>query len=92
MIFIAYTGQSIFQVFLVSAGAFGGMSLYALTTKKDLSGMGKYLMMGLWGVIIASIMGMFFPSSGFSLIVSLVALLLFLGLTAYDTQIIQGVG
>lgn len=89
MIFLVYTGQSIFQTFLIAGGAFGGMSVYALTTKKDLSGMGKYLMMGLGGVIIASLVAMFMPTSGFSMMVSLVALILFMGLTAYDTQMIR---
>lgn len=88
-IFLLYTGSSIVNVFLISAGAFGGLSIYALTTKKDLSGMGKYLIMGLWGVIIASLIGMFFPMSQFQMLVSLIALLLFMGLTAYDTQMIR---
>lgn len=88
-----YTGASVFQAFLTAGGAFGGMSLYALFTKKDLSGMGKYLMMGLWGVIIASLLSMFFPSAnGLSPIISLVALVLFMGLTAYDTQMIRNWG
>lgn len=92
MIFLIYTGESIVQTFFMAAGAFGGMSLYALVTKKDLSGMGKYLMMGLWGVIIGSLMSMFFPMSGFSIMISLVALILFMALTAYDTQMIRNWG
>ena len=88
----AYTNESVFQAFLTAAGAFGGMSLYALVTKKDLSGLGKYLMMGLWGVIIASLLSMFFPSNGFSPVISLIALVLFMGLTAYDTQMIRNWG
>lgn len=91
-----YTGTSVFQAFLTAAGAFGGMSLYALFTKKDLSGLGKYLVMGLWGVIIASLLSMFFPSNGpgggFSPVISLIALVLFMGLTAYDTQMIRNWG
>ena len=88
-VFLAYTKTSIYQTFFVAAGAFAGMSLYAMTTKRDLSGLGKYFMMGLWGLIILSLFSMFIPSSGFSMVISLIGLILFLGLTAYDTQIIM---
>ncbi len=89
IIFLVYTKQSIYQAFFVAGGAFAGMSVYAMTTKKDLTGMGKYLIMGLWGLIVMSLLNIFIPSSGFTNLISLVGLLLFLGLTAYDTQIIM---
>jgi len=65
------------------------MSLYALTTKKSLAGMGTYLMMGLWGIILATVVNLFVRSSGLDWIISYAGVALFLGLTAYDTQIIQ---
>jgi len=89
LIFLAYTGSSIARVFFITAGAFGGMSLYALTTKKSLAGMGTYLMMGLWGIILATVVNLFVRSSGLDWIISYAGVALFLGLTAYDTQIIQ---
>lgn len=88
-IFLVYTKTSIYQAFFVAGGAFAGMSLYAMTTKRDLSGLGKYFAMGLWGLIFLSIFSFFFQSSGFTSLISLVGLILFLGLTAYDTQIIM---
>lgn len=87
MVVRVYTGASIFSAFVVAAGAFAGMSLYALVTKNDLSGLGKYLMMGLFGLIIMGLMSMFLP--GMSMFYSLIGLILFMGLTAYDTQIIK---
>lgn len=89
LIFLAYTGSSIARVFFITAGAFGGMSLYALTTKRSLAGMGTYLMMGLWGIILATVVNLFVRSSGLDWIISYAGVALFLGLTAYDTQIIQ---
>ncbi len=88
-IFIAFTGESIIQVFLITSIAFGGLSLYGYTTKKDLSGMGTFLMMGLIGVFAASIINIFLASSALAFAVSVIGVLVFAGLTAYDTQNIK---
>jgi hypothetical protein len=85
-ILLAYTNTSIFKVFLITSATFAGMSLYGYTTKKDLSAMGSFLFMGLWGVIIASIVNFFFASSMMSFILSVLTVVIFTGLTAYDTQ------
>ncbi len=89
VIFLAYTGQTLAMAFFTTAATFGGMSLWAVTTKRDLSGWGHYLMMGLWGVLIASLVNMFFRSSGAYYLISYVGVLVFVGLTAYDTQMIK---
>lgn len=89
VIFLAYTGAVITRVFFITAGSFGAMSLWALTTKRDLSGIGNYLMMGLFGVIIASVVNFFFRSTALDWIISYVGVAVFLGLTAYDTRRIQ---
>jgi uncharacterized protein len=86
---LIYSGTSIAQTFFATAVAFLGLSLVGYTTKKDLSGMGTFLIMGVWGLIAVSILNMFMRSSGLSLIVSFVGVLLFAGLTAYDTQQIK---
>jgi FtsH-binding integral membrane protein len=83
---IVYTGASIASTFLITASAFGVLSLIGYTTKRDLTGFGSFLMMGLWGLIIASIVGMFWHPAGFSFIISALGVLIFAGLTAYDTQ------
>lgn len=88
-IFAAYTGVSIAQTFLVTAIAFAGLSLYGYTTKKDLSGMGTFLMMGLIGLIVASIVNIFLASSAVAFAISVIGVLIFAGLTAYDTQSIK---
>ncbi len=88
-IFLAYTGTSITRVFFITAGTFAGMSLYGYTTKKDLSGMGSFLMMGLIGIIIASIVNIFIASSALHFVISVLGVLVFVGLTAYDTQKIK---
>jgi len=88
-IFVVYTGASITRVFFVTAATFGGMSLYGYTTKKDLSGMGSFLMMGLLGLIIASLVNIFLKSSGLDFAISLIGVVIFVGLTAYDTQNIK---
>ncbi|MCF1505361.1 MULTISPECIES: Bax inhibitor-1/YccA family protein [unclassified Afifella] len=85
-IFLVFTGQSIVQTFFVTAAAFGGLSLWGYTTKKDLSGWGSFLVMGLIGIIIASIVNIFLASSALQFAVSAIGVLLFAGLTAYDTQ------
>ena len=88
-IFIAYTGASIARVFFITAGTFAGMSLYGYTTKKDLTGWGSFLFMGLIGIIIAMIVNIFLQSGMLSFIISCVGVLVFVGLTAYDTQRIK---
>ena len=85
-IFLVYTGQSIVQTFFITAAAFGGLSLYGYTTKRSLSGMGSFLIMGLFGLIIASIVNIFVASSMLQFVVSIVGVLVFAGLTAWDTQ------
>jgi len=85
-IFVAYTGASITRVFFISAATFGAMSLYGYTTQRDLTGMGSFLMMGLFGLIIASLVNMFLKSSGLDWALSVMGVLIFVGLTAYDTQ------
>ena len=88
-IFLLYTGASITRVFFITAGTFAGMSLYGYTTKRDLSGMGSFLMMGLVGIIIASVVNIFLASSALHFIISVIGVLVFVGLTAYDTQKIK---
>jgi uncharacterized protein len=85
-IFITYTGESIARAFFVTAGTFGAMSLYGYTTKRDLSGMGSFLIMGLIGLLVASLVNMFLQSSGLHFALSVVGVLIFVGLTAWDTQ------
>ncbi|MDO9525683.1 MAG: Bax inhibitor-1/YccA family protein [Gemmobacter sp.] len=88
-IFLVFTGTSIAQTFLITAIAFAGLSLYGYTTKKDLSGMGTFLMMGLIGLIVASIVNIFLASSAMAFAISTIGVLIFAGLTAYDTQSIK---
>jgi FtsH-binding integral membrane protein len=88
-IFLAYTGDSIVRTFFITSGTFAAMSLWGYTTRRDLSGMGSFLMMGLFGIIIASLVNMFIHSSGMQFIISIVGVLVFTGLTAYDTQRIK---
>ncbi len=85
-IFLIYKLGSIAQVFFITAAAFGSLSLFGYTTKKDLSGMGKFLMMGLFGLIIASIVGIFVQSTALQFAINVIGVLIFAGLTAYDTQ------
>ena len=88
-IFIFFTGVSIIQTFLVTAIAFAGLSLYGYMTKKDLSGWGTFLIMGVIGLIVASIVNLFIGSGVMSLAISAIGVLIFAGLTAYDTQSIK---
>ncbi|WP_068877296.1 MULTISPECIES: Bax inhibitor-1/YccA family protein [unclassified Phenylobacterium] len=83
---LVYTGASIFQTFLVTATAFGGLSLFGYTTKKDLTGMGSFLLVGLIGLIIASLVNIFLQNSMMSFIISVLGVLIFAGLIAFDTQ------
>jgi len=91
VIFRVYTGASIAETFFATAGAFAGLSLVGYTTKRDLSGMGSFLIMGLFGLIIASLINMFMQSSTMSLVISFIGVLIFAGLTAYDTQKIKSI-
>lgn len=88
-IFAAYTGTSIARTFFITAASFGALSLYGYTTKKNLSGMGTFLFMGLIGLIIASIVNIFMASSMLQFVISVAGVLIFAGLTAYDTQRIK---
>ena len=89
-IFLQFTGVSIIQVFFVTAGAFAGLSLYGYTTNRDLTGMGTFMMMGLFGIIIAAIVNLFMQSSALQFAISVIAVLVFAGLTAWDTQKLKG--
>jgi uncharacterized protein len=86
---LVYTKASIGLVFFQTAAAFAGLSLYGYTTRRSLSGMGSFLIMGLWGLIIASLVNLFLQSSGLMWALSLVSILIFSGLTAWDTQSIK---
>jgi FtsH-binding integral membrane protein len=90
VILLVYTRTSISNALFVSAGTFAGMSLYAVSTKRDLSGFGSYLLYGLWGILIASLVNFFLRSPTVQWVLSYLGVALFLGLTAYDTQIIKG--
>ena len=85
-IFLVYTGESIAATFFATAGAFAGLSLYGYTTKKDLSGFGTFLIMGLIGLLIAMVINIFMQSSALAMAISFIGVLIFAGLTAYDTQ------
>jgi hypothetical protein len=86
---LVYTGESVIRVFFITAASFSALSIYGYTTKKNLSGFGSFLMMGLVGLIIASIVNIFIASSFMQFIISIVGVLIFAGLTAYDTQRIK---
>lgn len=88
-IFLAYTSISIAKTFFITASTFGAMSLWGYTTKKDLSGMGSFLMMGVVGLIIASVVNIFLKNSAMEFVISVLGVLIFTGLTAYDTQVIK---
>lgn len=89
VIFLIYTNTSIFQTFIVTSGAFAGLSLYGYTTKQNLSGWGSFLIMGVIGLVIAMVVNMFLQSGALGFAISVVGLLVFAGLTAYDTQRIK---
>ena len=88
-VFMLYTGVSIARIFFITAATFAAMSLYGYTTKRDLTGWGSFLFMGLIGIVIASIVNIFFASPALYFAVSVIGVLLFTGLTAYDTQKIK---
>jgi FtsH-binding integral membrane protein len=88
-VFLIYTHTSISRVFFITAAAFGGLSLYGYTTKRDLSPIGSFLIMGLIGIIIASIVNIWLASSALQFAVSVIGVIVFAGLTAWDTQRIK---
>ena len=89
-VFLVYTGTSVAATFFITAGTFAAMSVYAVTTRRDLAAFSSYLVMGLWGLIIASLVNLFLKSSGLDWLISLVGVAVFIGLTAWDTQVIKG--
>lgn len=91
-ILLVYTGASVAKTFLICAGMFGSMSVYGMVTKKDLTSWGSFLFMGLIGLIIAMVVNMFMQSAQMDFVISGVGVLLFLGLTAYDTQSLKTMG
>src|SRR4029077_7045076 len=88
-ILLVYTGSSVAQVFFITAATFGSMSLWGYTTKRHFTGFGSFLFMGLIGLVIASIVNIFLLSSIVSFVISVIGVLVFTGLTAYDTQWIK---
>jgi FtsH-binding integral membrane protein len=90
-IFLVYTGASIARVFFITAATFGAMSLYGYTTRTDLSAFGSFLMMGLIGIVIASLVNIFLESSALQFAISVIGVIVFVGLTAYDTQRIKAI-
>lgn len=92
VIFLTYTGASIAGTFFITAGMFGAMAVYGLVTKRDLSGFGSFLFMGLIGIIIASLVNLFLKSSSLYWAISFIGVLVFTGLTAYDVQKIKRMG
>ncbi|MGH7117163.1 MAG: Bax inhibitor-1/YccA family protein, partial [Stellaceae bacterium] len=89
MIFVVFTGTSIARVFFITAGTFAAMSLYGYTTRRDLSRFGSFLFMGLIGIIIAAVVNMFIASSALQFAISVIGVIVFTGLTAWDTQQIK---
>jgi FtsH-binding integral membrane protein len=89
ILFLAYSGTSIARVFFITASAFAGLSIIGYTTKKNLSGMGSFLFMGLIGLIVAMVVNIFLGSSTLEMLISFAGVLIFAGLTAYDTQQIK---
>jgi len=92
VVFLAYTSSSIAGTFFITAGMFGAMAVYGLVTKRDLSGWGSFLFMGLIGIIIASIVNIFLQSSAMYWVISLIGVFIFTALTAYDVQSIKKIG
>ena len=88
-VFLAYTGASITRTFFISAASFGALSLYGYSTQRDLSPIGSFLIMGLFGLMLAMVVAWFFPSPGLTFAISAIGVLIFAGLTAWDTQRIK---
>ena len=91
-VLLVYTGASVAQAFIVTAGMFGGMSVYGMVTKRDLSGMGSFMIMGLWGILLASLVNMFLGNSAVHFTISVLGVIIFTGLTAWDTQKLRMMG
>lgn len=91
-IFLVYSLGTIGQVFAITAGTFGAMAIYGFTTKRDLTGMGSFMLMGLFGVIIASLVNIFLKSSALNFVMSLISVVIFSGLTAWDVQKLKAIG
>ena len=91
-VLMVYTGESVFMAFATAAGMFGAMSIYGMTTKKDLTGMGSFLFMGLIGIVIASVVNIFVGSGQLDWLISVLGVVIFTGLTAYDTQKLKVMG
>lgn len=89
-VLLIFTGVSVARVFFITAAAFGGLSLYGYTTGRDLSAFGSFLIMGVWGLIIAGLVNLFLQSTGLQFALSILSVLIFSGLTAWDTQMIRG--
>ena len=85
-VFMMYTGESVIRVFFISSAVFGGMALFGYTTKKDLSGVGSFLIMGMWGLVIATLVNMFLKSAALDFALSFIGVAIFTGLTAYMNQ------
>lgn len=90
-IFILYTGESITRVFFITSALFGGMALYGYTTKRDLTGVGSFLIMGMWGLVIASLVNLFLHSAAFDFALSIIAVFIFTGLVAYMNQSLKSI-
>ena len=88
-IFLVYTGASITRVFFITAASFGALSLWGYTTQRNLDAMGSFMVMGLWGLLIAMVVNIFLRSSGLDWAISIIGVLVFAGLTAWDTQKIK---
>jgi hypothetical protein len=91
-ILLAYTGSSVVGTFVICAGMFGAMSIYGMVTKKDLTSLGSFMFMGLIGIILASVVNIFLRSPGLEFAISGIGVLVFVGLTAYDTQKLKEMG
>ncbi|MFV0348489.1 MAG: Bax inhibitor-1/YccA family protein [Halodesulfovibrio sp.] len=91
-ILLVYASSTIFNAFFTAAGMFAAMSIYGMATKKDLTGMGQFMMMGLFGLIIASIINMFIGNGPMDMVISIIGVIIFAGLTAYDSQKLRYMG
>lgn len=89
-VLLAFTGQSVATTFFVTAGTFGGLAAYGTVTRRSLAGWGQFLFMGLIGVVLASVVGIFWQNDGFQFVLSFIGVILFTGLTAYDAQRLKG--
>lgn len=89
---LVYTEASITKTFIITAGMFGGMSLFGMKTQKDLTGIGSFCMMGLWGLILAMIVNIFMKSTAMDFVISIIGVIVFVGLTAFDTQKLKTMG